>query len=447
MDHLPTRRDFLRRSAAAGAGLFCLPTMIPSSVRTGSKKVLPNDRINLGFIGVGNMGTGHLRSCTGYDDVMVTAVCDVRKEHRDRAKEIVDTAYGNTDCAAYNDFRELLARGDIDAVLTATPDHWHALIGIEAARRGKHMYYEKPASLTIDEAKALRGAVNSSGVVFQFGTQQRSDERFRRAVELVRNGRIGQLEAIVVGSSTGGDKIIPLQPIEPVPEGFDYDFWLGPAPWAPFTSFRCTRNWTHIADYSLGSLSGAWGIHNVDIAQWAADADHTGPVEVRGTGTIPADGLFDTYGTWYAEHRYDSGVKLVHADWLSARERFPEYYHPESTSPMGILFRGPEGWIYVARGFIDASPKAILHNPVSPGGIRLPVSNDHRRNFFDAVRTGRQTICPVENAVRSETVCQQAFIAMELEQTLYWDPVRERFKDNETANTLLSRPMRSPWHL
>jgi predicted dehydrogenase len=439
-----TRRDFLRKSFTGTAGALFIPSLIPSSVLAGRADILPNDKINMGFIGVGNMGTGHLKSVVEYDDVKVIAVCDVRKKHRDRAKKIVDSHYDNSDCVTYNDYRELLARKDIDAVLTAAPDHWHALIGIEAARQGKHMYYEKPMSLTLEEGKAMRDAVNKYGVIFQFGTQQRSDERFRTAVELVRNGRIGNLEKIIIGSASYTP--VPVQPTEPVPEGFDYDFWLGPAPWSPHTSLRCTRQWTLISDYSLGCLSGAWGIHHVDIAQWATNSDKSGPVEVKGEGSVPKEGLFDTYRTWMAEHTYENGIKLFHGDFSAAKKQFPEF-PTNHGSPMGMMFKGTNGWIYVKRGFIDASQKSILRQPIGASEIRLPQSNDHRRNFLDAVRTGQQNICPVETAVRSETVCQQAYIAMELGEKLKWDPVKEAFINNDKANAMLSRPMRSPWHL
>ncbi|MDD4426537.1 MAG: Gfo/Idh/MocA family oxidoreductase, partial [Mariniphaga sp.] len=408
---------------------------------SGRNRIMPNDRINLGFIGVGGMGTGHLRSFLGYDDVRVVAICDVKKEQRDKAKNTVDTRYGNNECVTYNDFRELLARKDIDGIVTATPDHWHALIGLEAARQGKAMYFEKPVTLTIEEAKILRSTVKRYNTCFQLGTQQRSDERFRFVTEMVRNGRLGQMKRIVIGSASFTPT--PMPPEEKVPEGFDYDMWLGPAPLAPYNELRCTRNFTLIDDYSLGCISGAWGIHHVDIAQWAMDADNSGPVDVEGTGNIP-EGLYNTYHTFEVEHTYSNGVKLLHIDHITARKKIPQFNVPTS---MGMLFEGTEGWLYVARGFMDAHPKSLMNAVIGPNEFKLPFSNNHHRNFLDAARNGSKTISTIDSAVKSEIVCQQAYIAMRLGQKLQWDNENEIFINNEAANKLLSRPRRGPWFL
>ena len=435
------RRSFLKRSVAGSVGLMGLPTIVSSHVLGLNGKVPPSDKIILASIGVGGMGTGHVRSFLGYGDVQLVAVCDVRKEHRERAKGIIDEKYGNRDCGTYGDFREMLVRKDIDAVVIATPEHWHALIGIEAALQHKDMYYEKPLSLSFSQCLAMRNAVNRYKVVFQHGTQQRSDERFRFAVELVRNGRIGDLEKIVIGSASY--QPVPPQPQQPVPEGLDYDFWLGPAPWKPYTELRCTRNFTLISDYSLGCLSGAWGIHHVDIAQWTMDADRSGPLEVQGAAIIPEDGLYDTYWEFDVEHTYANGVKLLHMDHRTARKKEPLYTH----GAMGMLFTGSEGWILVRRGFIDAHPNNLLRTVIGPNEIQLPRSNDHRRNFLDAVKTRQEALCPIETAVRSDTVCHQADIAIKMGKKLYWDPENEKFKNDPEANRLLSRPMRSPWKI
>jgi len=435
------RRSFLKKSVTGTLGLLGLPTVVSAHVLGLNGKVPPSDKINLASIGVGGMGTGHVRSFIGYDDVHYVGVCDVRKEHRDRAKNIIDEKYGNSDCVTYRDFRELLARKDIDAVVIATPEHWHTLIGLEAARQHKDMYYEKPLSLFFRECQAMRNAVNRYKVVFQHGTQQRSDERFRFAVELVRNGRIGDLKKIVIGSASY--QPVPPQPEQPVPEGLDYDFWLGPAPRKPYTELRCTRNFTLISDYSLGCLSGAWGIHHVDIAQWTMDADRTGPIEVIGTGIIPEDGLYDTYWEFDVEHTYPNGVKLFHMDFRTAQKKEPLYTH----QAMGMLFVGTEGWIQVRRGYIDAEPKNLLRTVIGPDEIQLPRSNDHRRNFLNAVKTRREALCPIETAVRSDSVCHQADIAIRLGRKLFWDPDKEIFKNDPDANKYLTRPMRSPWHI
>jgi predicted dehydrogenase len=395
----------------------------------------------MGSIGVGGQGSGHLRSLLRTSDVRVTAICDVMADRRNRAKDQVDSTYKDNSCKAYNDFREMLARTDLDAVLIAVPDHWHALIGIEAARRGKHMYYEKPMGVSLAESQAMREAVRRYGVTFQFGTQQRSSFTFRHAVELVRNGRIGQLKEIVIGSA--GSQYVPNQPEQLVPPGFDYDMWLGPAPWAPYTAERVTRNFTLIYDYSLGCISGAWGVHDVDTAQWALDADHTGPLDVEGTGTFPADGLYDTAISWEVHHTYANGEKLIHMDIRSAKKRWDQF----SLGNMASLFIGTEGWVYVSRQAIHTHPATLVREKFGPNDKRVIFSNDHRRNFLDAVRTGGRTISPIEAAVRADTVCQQADIAMRLKRKLRWDPVKEQFIGDEPANRMLSRPMRSPWHL
>jgi predicted dehydrogenase len=395
----------------------------------------------MGSIGVGGQGSGHLRSLLRTSDVRVAAICDVMADRRNRAKDQVDSTYKDNSCKVYNDFREMLARPDLDAVLIAVPDHWHALIGIEAARRGKHMYYEKPMGVSLAESQAMREAVKRYGVTFQFGTQQRSSFTFRHAVELVRNGRIGQLKEIVIGSA--GSQYVPNQPEQSVPPGFDYDMWLGPAPWAPYTAERVTRNFTLIYDYSLGCISGAWGVHDVDTAQWALDMDHTGPLDVEGTGTFPADGLYDTATSWEVHHTYANGVKLIHMDIRSAKKRWDQF----SLGNMASLFIGTEGWVYVSRQAIHTHPASLVREKFGPNDKRVIFSNDHRRNFLDAVRTGGRTISPIEAAVRADTVCQQADIAMRLKRKLRWDPVKEQFIGDEQANRMLSRPMRSPWHL
>lgn len=440
------RRNFLHQSTKAALGAALAPTIIPSRVWGKAGSTYHNSKINLGAIGVGQMGTSHLRTCLGHDDVRVLAICDVRKEHREAARQRVAETYGEDNCATYNDFRELLARDDIDAIFMACPDHWHVLIGMEAARRGKAMYYEKPMSYTVAEAQAMRATLDRYPVVFQFGTQQRSNERYRFAVELARNGYLGEVKRVVVGSA--GYAAVPPQPIEPVPEGFDYEMWLGPAPYKPFTPLRCTRNWTLIRDYSLGCLSGAYGIHNVDTAQWVLDADDSGPVEVEGIfGKIPREGLFDTYQEFEVEHTYANGVKLIHLEHVRARSKFPQFAEADGANSMAMLVEGSEGWIFAARGELRTEPKSLMRTVVGPNEFKLPPSNNHWRNFLDAVKTGSPTICPVGPGVKAEIVCQQAEISLRLGKKLRWDNENERFIDNEEANRLLSSPMRAPWHI
>jgi len=450
------RRQFLKKAARATAAVTGFPYIVRSSVLRASGATPPSEKIVMGFIGVGSMGGGgHLRAFMAHEDVRVVAVCDVRQIFRQKAKRRVDQHYADQECATYADFRELLARKDIDAVCIATPDHWHALIGIEAAKNGKDMYLEKPVDVHVAAAKALREAVNEYGVVFQFGTQQRSSRDFRFACELVRNKRIGKLHTIVVGSLPSIE--FPNQPPQPVPDvkEFDYDMWLGPAPWAPYTYQRCASRamgtaglWTHMYDYSLGGLSGAWGIHHVDIAQWGNGTDHTGPIEIEGTGVIPRDGLADTATQWQVQHQYANGVTMIHTNSRNAAQQYPQFgsgaLHYKGC---GILFLGTEGWVITSRGGNDADPKSLLKVAFDSSEMRLPVSNDHRRNFLDCIKTRQQTICPIETAVRSDTICHLDDIAIRLGRKLYWNPEKEEFINDEQANPMLGRPLRSPWCL
>jgi predicted dehydrogenase len=441
MNKTNRRRQFLKKSALAASGALAAPLIIPSSVLGLNGKVAPSNKINMGFIGVGGMGSGHVRRFLEYEDVRVRGICDVREAHRLEAKRMVDEKYGNKDCFVENDFRQFLSNNEIDAVLIAVPDHWHALIGIEAARQHKDMYYEKPLTRYFNEAKAVQNAVNRSGVIFQHGTQQRSDARYRQACELVRNERIGKLQKVIVGSA--GYTQVPNQPEQPVPDGLDYNMWLGPAPVAPFTKVRCTRHFTLIYDYSLGCISGAYGIHDIDSVQWALGADGSGPVEIEGTGTIAEDGLFDTIKAWETKHKYADGVELIYTDHISARANYPEY----KLFSMGIVFIGSEGWISVSRQSIDASPKSVLTTVIGPDEIRVPISNDHRRNFLDSVKSRQQPMCPVEVAMSSDAVCHQADIAIRLGRKVFWDPAKMQFKNDDAANQMLIGTMRSPWHV
>jgi predicted dehydrogenase len=323
----------------------------------------------------------------------------------------------------------------------ACPDYWHALIGLEAARNRKDMYYEKPMSMSIAENSAMRDAVKRYGVVFQFGTQQRSANAYRFACEMVRNGRLGKLQNIMIGTATA--PYSPDLPPEPIPEGFDYDMWLGPAPWAPHNTRRCTRDWTHIHDYSLGCLSGAWGIHDVDIAQWALDADFSGPVAVEATGVFPTKGLFDTAMEFDARLTYANGVTLHLMDMPTAKKKRRQF----DLQWMTMLFEGSDGWILVSRNGMIAEPQSLLREVIGPDEIRLTRSVNHRRNFLDAVKTRTTPISHIEAAVRSDAVCHLADISMRLGRKLRWNPEAERFEGDETANRMRSRALRSPWRI
>ena len=442
-----SRRQFLKRSGAL-AGVLGLPAFIPSSVLGAEGSVAPSNRVALGCIGMGIQGMGDMRTFIGNNEVKVVAVCDVHETQLRQAKEAVDAFYGNKDCVACKDFRELIGRKDIDAVQITAPDHWHPLIAMEATRQHKHMYCEKPIGWSVRAAQVLRKAVKESGVVFQLGTQQRSDGTFRRACELVRNGRIGQLKTILVG--VPGSWTCPKQPVEPVPKELDYELWLGPAPMAPYCYQRC-RPWTNgqgysvwysISDYCLGMIAN-WGIHHLDIAQWGNGTELGGPAEVEGTGVFPKDMLTDAATSWQVENRYANGVTLVHMDDGTARK------HPlqQGGHGHGVMFLGAEGWVHVDRSRMDANPKSLLTAKTAPGEVHLFKSDNHHVNFIDAVKGRTKAAAPIEIAVASDILGNLQQIAIKLRLALKWDAAREVFVNDDEASRMLDRPMRAPWKL
>jgi predicted dehydrogenase len=436
------RREFLKGLATGMVAGF--PTIVPSSALGRGGFVAPSDRLLLGHIGIGSMGSGHFRRSLTIPDVRVVAVCDVRRDVRDKSKAATDAAYKDNSCTAYNDFRELMARPDLDAVLVATGERWHPLIAIEAARRGKHIYCEKPLGLSITECKAVRDAVNRSGIVFQFGVQQRASFNYRHTCELVRNGRLGELKTIMVGSVYHPPDPVP-EVLQNPPQGFDWDMWLGPSPWSPYSEARSGHPWMSISDYGLGMIDGGWGIHDVDFAQWLNDADTTGPVEVEGSGVRFTD-IRDAAYAWEVEYKYANGVRLIHMDLNTARKRAAQFLLFPRSEGATVVF-GTKGWIFVSRQGIQSQPESLISEVIPPDAVRVRRSDNHTREFLDAIRLGRRTIAPVEVAVRDQTVSQQAEIAMRLGRKLRWDPANERFLDDADANRRLSRPMRSPWVL
>lgn len=423
-----SRRGFLARAALVSTA----PYIIPSSVLGENA---PSNRIHVGILGAGGQG----RSLINYvyrhkDRARVIAVCDVNAENTAMAKSTVDHVNEAEDCAVYRDFREMLARDDLDAVVIATPDHWHALASIAAARAGKHIYGEKPVAYTVAEGRAMVEAVQRYGVIFQHGTQQRSQANFRHACALVRNGRLGNIHTVRVGSPFGkrGGSIEAAPP----PEGLDYEFWLGPAPYKPYTPGRCDgrsgEGWYHIRDYSGGWVT-AWGSHDVDIAQWGMGADHTSPIEYEGWGAFPTGGVYDTAWRWRVECRYADGVRMIYAS--------------EDESPHGIRFEGDEGWLFVNRGVLEAEPVSLLAEKFSPDEEHLGDSTDHMGNFFDCIRTGATPASPIEASHRSTSACHLCNVAMTLGRTVRWDPENERAVDDDEANRMLARAMRQPWHM
>ena len=430
-----SRRRFLATALGAVAGA----QIIPASALGRGGEPAPSDRITVGCIGLGNRGPTLMRAFLGQDDARVVAVCDVNGNQRESAKQIVDRHYDDTGCAAYNDFRELCGRADVDALSIASPDHWHVLHSLEAVRNGKDVYTEKALGLSLAQDKALRAACHQHGTVFQWGTQQRSSENFRFGCELVRNGRIGKVEKIVVG--VPHDFEFPNQPTQPVPEYLDYDLWLGPAPWAPYTYHRCRpwskkesySIWYHISDYCLGGIGGYWGIHHLDIAQWGHGTDDTGPVEVEGTATFPEDGLADCAVRWNVRFTYADGVTMIYTD--------------NEQNKQGVVFHGTEGWVYVRRGQIDAEPKSLLESQIGPDEIHLPKSPGHQRQFLDCIKTRKATVSTIDVAVRSDTISHLTDICTRLKRKVCWDPEKEEIVGDAEAGRMLSRAMRAPWRV
>jgi predicted dehydrogenase len=433
-DKAVTRRGLLKGAAGAAIGF---PYVVRSSALGADGAVAPSNRITVGCIGVGGMGLYDMGQMLALPDVQVVAVCDPKTDKREAARQLVNGHYKADVCAGYNDFRELVARSDIDVVQVASPDQWHVVHALAAVRAGKDVYVEKPLGMSIQECKVLRDACHRYGRRFQFGTQQRSMPYFREACELVLNGRIGKLERIKVSAPAGADQrtgeaaYVPA----PVPDGFDYEMWLGPAPWAPYTPKRVlSPYWFHISDYSLGYIAG-WGIHHVDIAQWGNGADSTGPTEIEAAGVFPtSDGLCDNPLNWDARMRYANGVTM-------------HFTSDGGHNEHGIRFEGTKGWVHVERGRMRAEPASLLRERIGPGEAVLPVSTNHQRNLIDCVKTRSQPISNIDVAVRSETICQLTWLAVHLGRKLKWDPKKEEFVKDPEANARMVRAMRGPWHL
>ena len=421
-----TRRLFLKKSAKAGLAGLAMPTIVPATVFS---KNSPSNRIVLGFIGLGGMGTGNLRGFLHKEDVLVVAVCDVDLKHREEARNSVNRFYRNNDCAAYNDFRDITRREDIDAVVISTPDHWHVLPAIDAAKHNKDMYVEKPLTLTIREGRALCDVVNRYGRILQTGSQQRSDASFRYACELVRNGRIGNVQTVEVTIPENNRDCGPVWSPEPVPEGFDYDFWLGPAPWAPYTKDRTHYTFRFQLDYSGGQVTN-WGAHYLDIAQWGLGMDDTGPVEITGRGEFPKTGLFTTATYVDFDCLYANGTRLTC-----------------KTGGQGTKFIGADGWIFVNRDVLETHPASLIKETIQPNEIHLQRSSDHQQNFLDCIRSRQKTIAHEEIGHRSASLCHLGNIAMLLKTPLTWNPQGEEFIGNASANAMLGRPRRSLWSL
>ncbi len=453
-----SRRRFLEHVGRSAVGAMAFPYIIPSSALGADGVVAPSNRITLGFVGLGNQGLANLSNpnaesynlaggFVGMSGAQVLAVCEVDTNRRNRGRDIVNKVYGNTDCAVYNDFRDMLARDDVDAVVISTPDHWHALIGIAAAKTGKDVYSEKPLAHNVAEGRAICDTIKRYGTVWQTGTQQRSWSDFRVACELVRNGLIGKVKTVRVSLPAGGASNVTTKPV-PVPAGLDYDLWLGPAPWSPYCNGRCYGSFRQVSDYSSGPIAD-WAGHHVDIAQWGMGTDYTGPVEIEAKGQFNSEGLFDNMTTYRIECKYAEGHTLIIEDSNNREHGRDGKLFTKGTFGMniGILFEGSEGWIQVNRMGMDVFPESVRKSSIGPNDIHLYKSNDHKQNFLECIRSRAQTAAPAEIAHRTITIGYLGIIAMKLGQKLQWDPKTEKFVGNEHANRMLTRPMRSPWHI
>ncbi len=434
-DNEISRRGFLKKTAGAAVGAMSLPYIVSSSALGKAGNVAASNRIVMGFIGTGGRGSALLTNFIHLADSQVVAVCDVKRQNRDRRQKSVDDYYGKKVCAAYTDFRELCERDDIDAVVVASTDHWHVLHALEAVRSGKDVYCEKPLGMSVEQGQVLRKEVNRYNRVFQFGTQERSSRNSRFACEMVRSGRVGKIRKITVASRYS--IVSENFPAMPVPDRLDYELWLGPAPWAPYHPNRVSNShWWHISDYSIGWIAGC-GIHTIDIATWGNGTDLTGPLEVEGIGEFPRDGTCDNATGWDVNLKFANGVTMNFTDG--------------KRNPLGVKFEGPDGWVFVKEehlgGKPDASPKSLLKKPIGPDEVHLPVSNHHQQNFLECVKSRARTVAPVEVAVRSDTLCQLSDIAMRLGRKLRWDPENEKFINDTQADRMLKRPTRSAWRL
>ena len=450
------RRKFIGDSLKASLAI-AIPTIVPASV---FGKLAPSNRINVAAIGTGRIGRTHdMPGVWQYDYAQLMAVCDLDSLRAEDGKKLTNEYYTKRDgkpfdgVKLYTDYRELLLNKDIDAVLISTPDHSHAMIGVAAARAGKHIYMQKPASLTIKEGRIISDVVQKSGVKFQIGSQQRSNHEFRYGSELVRNGRIGDLKTVYVGlpgDPPGGNKTEM-----PVPKNLNYDMWLASTPEVYYTEERVhpqvgygRPGWLRCEQFGAGMITG-WGAHHIDIAHWGMGMERSGPVEILSNKVeFATGGLWDVHGIFTTEAIYANGVKMIVSNEL----------------PNGVKFEGTNGWVFVSRGDyqatssdpavkgpqakkLDASDPKIMRSVIGEKEFHFAVSKEHHGNWLEAIRDNKPTIAPVEEAHRACSACLLHHIAMKLKRKIYWDPKKEQFKNDDEANKMLSRPQRKAYEV
>lgn len=448
------RRKYLKTSLFATTGIITVPTIMPASV---FGKSAPSNKINIGQIGCGRIAREHdLAETLKYDVARVVAVAELDSVRGQKGKEYIEKFYAEkkgkpnyVDVKIYGDYREMLMDKDIDAVIISTPDHWHAKPAIDAALAGKDIYLQKPASLTIEEGRLMSDTMHRTGRIFQIGSQQRSQDpwpQFKRACELVRNGRIGELHTVKIGLP--GDPGGPDEPVMPVPSNLNYDMWLGTTPEVYYTEARVhpqadfsRPGWLRCEQFGAGMITG-WGAHHIDTAHWGMNTEYTGPIEVQAEAKFPTSGLWNVHGDFIATAKYANGVTMyVSGDY-----------------PNGVRFEGSEGWIFVSRGNVgvtasdpgsaqnsdafNASDPRILQSVIGPDEIHLYNSPEQHGNWLDCIISRQQPVAPAEIAHRSCSACLVIHIGMKLNRKLYWDPVHERFRNDDEANAMLSRPQR-----
>ena len=456
-----TRRDFVKSAVkgtvGTGIAVAGFPTIVPASV---IGKNSPSNTINVGAIGNGRISRDHdMPGVLRYERARITGVCDLDSKRVDLAKKMVNDYYSKKTgksydgVTTYGDYRELLNNKDIDAVLISTPDHWHVIPAIHAVRAGKDVYMQKPASLTIAEGRALSNEAHKHGAIFQIGSQQRSMPQFKKACELVRNGRIGKLQSIIIGLPIDDPKQSTVEQPMPVPPNLNYDMWLGPTPYAPYTEKRVhpqegfgRPGWLRVEQFGAGMITG-WGAHHFDIMNWGMGTEFSGPSEITCKAEFPPKGnLWDVHGPFKSEMLFDNGVKVFSSN----------------DNPNGVKFIGSEGWIFVTRGSytasssdpvvqsrsskaLDASNPKILTSEIATNEVHLYESKDHHANWLDCVISRQTPITPIEVGHRACTVCLVNHAAMKLNRKLQWDPVNERFRNDDEANAMLSRTNRWPY--
>ena len=446
------RRSFIKKTSATALATVAIPSIVPSSV---FGKNAPSNRIQVGQIGCGRIARVHDMPGTMQHEVaQMIAVCDVDQNRTKDGKKLVDNYYQEkgkkVDTKMFDNYQEMIAHKDIDAVIISTPDHWHAQPAIEAAVAKKHVYLQKPTSLTVEEGRTLSNIVQDQGVILQVGTQQRSSPQFRYAAELVRNGRIGKLHTVKVGLP--GDPPGPIAQTEAVPTALNFDAWLGSTPEMEYSEMLVhpkegysRPGWLRKEQFGAGMITG-WGQHHFDSAAWGMNTEYTGPKSVEAIAEFPKYGSWDVHGDFMVKAEYQNGITMLTSGGF----------------PNGVRYEGEDGWIFVTRGAyratpsdpipeqngvksLDASDPKILESVIGPNEIHLYKSKEQHGNWLDCIQSGKEPISPVEIGHRACTVCLISHIAMKLPRQLNWDPMTERFINDAEANAMLRRSQRAPY--